>query len=312
MATAARAQGEVAAAAAVVPSRPKAIEPMSQPFLRSGASTLFPVLSLVFGVLLGLGLHHGPGTAAATGHAPVPEETAPPLTRLNVRPRDTAPDTSRAQERIALSGTQQRAESGAVAPQQRTVPSEAPAPPSVPSTPNARAFAGLEHLQLALPEGVRAIGFHESGDRRALPMHPMGIPKMNGNVPRLPSAPVGDGFEYLVLPSRGRSNGPTTAVDLSIPHNTAFTSPVTGTISHVQTYALYGRYPDNMVFIVPDSRPDLVVVIMHLNGVRVAVGDRVEAGSSLIALTARQLPFASQIDAFAGHRPHAHIEVRRT
>lgn len=141
-------------------------------------------------------------------------------------------------------------------------------------------------------------------------MHPMGIPRVNGNMTRLSSAPVGDGFEYLVLPSRGRRNGPTSAVDVSMPFNWPVQAPVTGTVVDATSYLLYGNTPDNAVYIVPDSRPDLVLVAMHLNGLKINVGDRVEAGKTVLALTARQLPFGSQIDRYAGRLPHVHMELR--
>lgn len=286
--------------------------------LRSRLSPFVPLLSLLLGIGAGLLLHAAPPSLASAG-------LAPPLQERFVPTRDTGQD-----DRAARSRGPQRRERAPVVPPARDAgggdrvrlphvnpdrPVQPPVVPPVPEGPEEReprAFAGLENLQLQLPHGVRAVGFHESGDRRALPMHPMGIPRMNGNLPRVPSAPVGDGFEYLILPTRGRWNSATSAVDISIPHNTLFTSPVTGTVVDVQTYALYGSVPDNMVMIRPDSRPDLTVVIMHLNGVRVTSGQRVTAGQDVIALTARQLPFASQIDRFAGSRPHAHIEVRRS
>jgi len=174
-----------------------------------------------------------------------------------------------------------------------------------------RSFAGLAHLQLQLPRNARAIGFHESGAGHAVSLHPMGIPRVNANLPRLNPAPVGEGFEYVVLASRGRRNGPTSAVDISLPPNSTVHAPVTGTVVQANAYLLYGRVPDNVVHIVPDSRPDLVVVLMHVNGVLTTPGAHVVADETPVAKTARLLPFSSQIDRYVGRLPHVHMEVRR-
>jgi murein DD-endopeptidase MepM/ murein hydrolase activator NlpD len=172
-------------------------------------------------------------------------------------------------------------------------------------------FAGLENLRLRLPHGVQVVGFHESGDRRAIHLHPVGRPRHNDNLPRLPSAPVsGDGGEYVVMHTRGRGTPPTSAVDLSLPHGIPVESPVGGTVTAAESYALYRRIPDELVVVAPDQRPDLRVVTFHLEGVRVEVGQRVEAGN-VIADSARQLPVNSQVDKYVGGRgPHLHVEVR--
>ena len=66
---------------------------------------------------------------------------------------------------------------------------------------------------------------------------------------------------------------------------------------------------DVLVEIVPEGRPDLAVRMMHIEGVRVQEGDKVEAGRTVVAAHSRLLPFPSQIDRFAGSHPHVHLEV---
>lgn len=172
-------------------------------------------------------------------------------------------------------------------------------------------FAGLTNLQVRLPPHVAMIGFHESAARSALPLHPVGIPRNNDNMTRLLSAPVSKGPEYVVMGTRNRRPGPTSAVDLAMPFNHPVVSPVSGTVVQVGSYLLYGRVPDNTIVISPDARPDLLMVVLHTNGVRVSEGQRVVAGETMLALTARLLPFRSQIDSYAGRLPHVHIEFRR-
>jgi hypothetical protein len=65
------------------------------------------------------------------------------------------------------------------------------------------------------------------------------------------------------------------------------------------------------VFIAPDERPGWIVKVLHVRGVRVEVGDRVEAGVTPIARRARLLPFESQVDAVTQSPawPHVHVEM---
>lgn len=115
----------------------------------------------------------------------------------------------------------------------------------------------------------------------------------------------------ITLPSRRRATGSRTAADISMPPGTEVLSPVTGRVAAVQSYALYGRYPDLRMQIIPDDNPRMVLTVLHVTGARVKAGDRVEAGRTVIAREATQFPFTSQIDRFAGPLPHVHLELRR-
>lgn len=270
--------------------------------LRHQAS-LVPLLATIAGLALGLAINTTSG-ATASGRA---EHDRPPLEHRTVGPSPLARRVEPAPEppKEALDPTV------AQAPPAPMKPSDPQPDPGLPApTGSSRAFAGVRDLTLSLPFGARSIGFHESGSANALSMHPMGIPRVNDNMTKLGSAPVGDGFEYLVLGSRHRRNAPTSAVDVAMPFNWPVQSPVTGTVVDATAYLLYREVPDNAVYIVPDQRQDLVLVLMHLNGLKVNIGDRVEAGSTVLALTARQLPFGSQIDRYAGRMPHVHMELR--
>jgi biotin carboxyl carrier protein len=115
----------------------------------------------------------------------------------------------------------------------------------------------------------------------------------------------------ITLPSRRRATGSRSAADVSMPPATEVLSPVTGRVAAVQSYALYGRYPDLRMQIIPDDNPRMVLTVLHVTGARVKAGDRVEAGRTVIAREATKFPFTSQIDRFAGPLPHVHLELRR-
>jgi hypothetical protein len=158
---------------------------------------------------------------------------------------------------------------------------------------------------------TRLIAYHEASSRRAVALSPRGIPLVNENAPRVTAPPPSQGAEYAILGTRNRGTPATSAVDISLPEGEAVYSPVTGTVTDVRPFTLYGRHADTLVKIAPEGRPDLRVAMVHLVGTAVAPGDRVEIGTSPIAAGARQFPFVSQIDRLAGHGPHVHIEIRR-
>lgn len=174
-----------------------------------------------------------------------------------------------------------------------------------------KVLATVDGQEILLPRAVRKIGFHESGNPAALAMSPVGRLEENFNAGRV-SLPAVNGDRdggYIVLPTRHRGGGPTTAVDLSMRANEPVTSPVTGEVTAANDYTLYGTTRDTIVEIVPDGRPELRVRMVHVEGVAVQPGDRVEAGRTPVAARARLLPFSSQIDRYAGTHPHVHLEV---
>lgn len=173
-------------------------------------------------------------------------------------------------------------------------------------------IASADGVELATSSAAtRMVGYHQAGSRRALALHPRGSPLSNRNVGRYSAPPPTPGLDYAILWNRRRGTHPTSAADLAMVRNHPVPSPVSGTVERVRSYALYGRYPDLMVTIVPEGAPDRKVVVMHLDVTTVKPGDQVVAGHTPIAKRARRLPFPSQIDKLAGQGTvHVHTEVR--
>lgn len=175
-------------------------------------------------------------------------------------------------------------------------------------------MARVGALELSLPAPAPlVVGYHEAAHVSATGMVPVGTLQDDRNTTRT-SLPPDDpaGVAYLVLTSRGRAAGPTSAVDVVLPEGQLLVSPVTGTVVDVRDYQLYGTHADLRIEIVPDLRPDLRLVLIHIDGSRVSVGDRVVGGVTPIAATARTLPFSSHIDRETEPErfPHVHIELQ--
>lgn len=154
-------------------------------------------------------------------------------------------------------------------------------------------FARVDDVELRVPsKDSRLVGFHEAAVRGALRLGPQ------QNVP------------MRTLGTRNRATPKRSAADIAVEPATPVLSPVTGTVVSVQRYALYGKYPDTRIEIVPASDRSKTVVVLHVSGPIARVGDRVEGGNTVIAERGREFPFASQIDRFVGWGPHVHVEVK--
>jgi biotin carboxyl carrier protein len=155
------------------------------------------------------------------------------------------------------------------------------------------AFARSETVTFHLPSRrVERIGYHQSNHDGAQRLRPLDGP-----------APA------TVLGSRDRGTGRRSAADIVVHPRSLITAPVTGTVIAASRYVLYCVHRDDLVFIAPDERPDWIVKVLHIRGVEVSVGDRVEAGVTRIARRARALPFESQVDAVTASPPWPHVHV---
>ncbi len=184
---------------------------------------------------------------------------------------------------------------------------DAPAAPETPGTTAAPPKPRNVHQQAWTPfataggvvlrhpsSRVELIGFHESNLDGARQLEPLAG-----------AAPT------VTLEARGRDTGSRTAADVVVDPATEIRSPVTGTVRYAGSYILYCNHTDNFLVIEPDDHPGWEVKILHIEGLLVAVGDRVTAGQTPISPNARKLPFQSQVDKVTAQPawPHVHIEI---
>ncbi|MFA9428579.1 hypothetical protein [Egicoccus sp. AB-alg2] len=174
-------------------------------------------------------------------------------------------------------------------------------------------FARVKGLDLRLPaDDVVAHGFHEAAGSGPLVLRPVGTweerADANGFDPDDAIADA-DGPGYLVLPTRGRAQHPTSAADVVLEIDEPVVAPVDGRVTKVADYRLYDEHDDLRIEIRPHDAPHLRVTLLHVEGAEVKQGDDVRAGD-LVAARARLFPFPSQIDRFVGAAlPHVHVEV---
>lgn len=122
--------------------------------------------------------------------------------------------------------------------------------------------------------------------------------------------PLGDKADWMIQPTRGRPTTPTSATDIPLPRRTPVVSPVDGKVIDVIEYSLYCEAMDTLVVIRPDDDPDVTVVVMHLDDVKIRRGDDVVAGGTLLGEPHVFIRGNNQVTAYVpGDPPHVHIEV---
>jgi hypothetical protein len=183
------------------------------------------------------------------------------------------------------------------------------------AAPATSAFATIDALTLHLPATeVVLVGFHEASSRDAQAFAPVGRLEDHQNTTKFdPPADVPAGPPYVVLSSRGRPFPATSAIDVLLEVGEPVRSPVTGTVTDVRSYYLYGKHADQRIEIAPADAPEQRIVMIHLDGVGVAIGDEVVGGETVVAVSARLFPFGSHIDRYTepDRHPHVHYEIKR-
>ena len=173
-------------------------------------------------------------------------------------------------------------------------------------------FAKSAGLPLLPPSNkIVRYTYHESMFAEALAIRPKGRATFVGH-PQFRAPKRTPGPKYFVLPSRGRGTGATTATDVVLRKGTKVKSPVTGTVVRTTDFRLYCQRPDTRIIIRPQRRPNLRVVIFHVDRPRVSRGDTVLAGKSILARVRNFSNSRAQYDDFVpGNHPHIHLEVQR-
>ncbi|HSK24938.1 MAG TPA: M23 family metallopeptidase [Egicoccus sp.] len=191
---------------------------------------------------------------------------------------------------------------------------EPPAAAAVAATDSTPLFAHVSGVYLRLPaDDVVVLGFHEAATREPLALSPLGSVLDHQNTTKFDPPPADDaGTPYVVLSSRGRPMPATSAADLVMPEGVAVRAPVDGEVTDVREYYLYGKHLDQRIEIAPAANPDLRVVMIHVDGVAVDVGDTLVAGETVVAAQARRFGFSSHIDRYTepDRHGHVHLEVK--
>jgi hypothetical protein len=193
-----------------------------------------------------------------------------------------------------------------------TEPPTTTVPPPPPTTAPPTSTTGVHPARVVTPQAwvpyanagpvvlhhpsdhAEAIGFHQSAQDGAQPQ-----------------TAVAGAVRWFTMESRNRDTVAQGAADIVVEPDREVRVPVTGTVLRAGTYTLYCDHVDQFAVIEPDSRPGWEVKVLHIEGLALTKGQRVEAGVTRLAARARVLPFPSQVEDKTGRPawPHVHVEL---
>ena len=158
-------------------------------------------------------------------------------------------------------------------------------------------FATYKSIQLRLPVplgDLTEVGFHQASYsyarhlKSATPTADMTAAKKSKGTGRDLSLQESGEQAKLTGTSlvmwRSRPGKPDTAVDVGAKAGSAVLAPVTGTVVKIKSYKLYGEHDDYELHIQPEGRPDLDLVMIHIDALTVKPGDPVVAGLTHIGV----------------------------
>ncbi len=176
--------------------------------------------------------------------------------------------------------------------------------------PSVAVLGRVGGLMLHVPaEDAVLISYHEAAYPEALAIAPLGNLLGNENPTRsLDHQEHPDGTGFHVQVSRGRANASTSAVDVVLLPGEEVRAPISGTVTDVRPYQLYGAHEDVRIELRPDDAPDHAVVLIHVEEVVVRAGDHVEVGD-VLAGSARKFPFSAVVDRQTEPERHGHVHM---
>lgn len=188
------------------------------------------------------------------------------------------------------------------------------ATPAVTATPTATfgRIAGTG-VRLNIPAAVDrfiAIGFHQADNRKAVKILAWSpVLKIDRYAKTRARLKANRKLRMFQQRLRGRGTSNFTAADCAVKPNSVILAPVTGVVTNVRKYKLYGYIEDYRVEIKPDGAPRLRVVEIHIKSVTVKVGDRVVGGVTPVA-TVRHLRLDSTVNHYLPTSPADHVHVQ--
>jgi hypothetical protein len=145
------------------------------------------------------------------------------------------------------------------------------------------AFVRLKDRNLLLPVAARnvtVIAYQPLSDSRAVPFTPIGE-QLNANalVRFFRNLFSGEpAVRYYLLD--GGKGEPTSSVLVGAPPGSPVTAPVSGIVTAVKQYKLYGKYEDVQIDIRPEEMSSITLTLLFIDEPAVTIGEVVTAGKT--------------------------------
>jgi len=200
--------------------------------------------------------------------------------------------------------------------------------PAEPLREPTQVFATYRSLNLRLPVDpsyITALAFHQASGDKALHMDSLAPDADMTQAAKVKAVATGASAEtagaieaiwqgsVLRLWRSNRRGMPDTAADIGADPGTDVYAPVSGTVVQIRAYKLYDKYPDYEIHITPDGWPEVDLVMLHVDDLTIAVGDRVVGGASRIACVRKMSDKIDiQLGGYTGNGgDHVHVQLNR-
>jgi murein DD-endopeptidase MepM/ murein hydrolase activator NlpD len=179
-------------------------------------------------------------------------------------------------------------------------------------------FARIDERNLVLPVPARdatIIAYRPLSDERAYSLLPIGRQINSGVVSRGLERVFSDedSVRYYLIKSKGRGGAATVGVDIGAAPGTPITAPISGQVSGVKTYQLYGKYEDVQIDIRPDGLSGVEISLLFVEEPVVSIGQTVVAGKTQLGkVRAPQGDLGEQLSQLTRDSGgHVHLQVMR-
>ncbi len=176
------------------------------------------------------------------------------------------------------------------------------------------AFARLGDRNLILPVAANdatIIAYQPISDERAVALTPIGDRANTNAIVRFFRGIFASESAVRYYQLDGEGTSPTNSVLIGAPQGSTVTAPVSGIVTGVKQYKLYGKYDDVEIQIRPEELSGATVTLMLISDPAVSIGEVVTAGKTQLG-TVRECPpelaeTISQYTRDAG--AHIHLKV---
>jgi murein DD-endopeptidase MepM/ murein hydrolase activator NlpD len=177
------------------------------------------------------------------------------------------------------------------------------------------AFARLGDRNLTLPIAAgdaTIIAYQPISDERALALTPVGEQaNANAVVSFFRGIFAGEApVRYYQL--KGEGNVPTNSVLIGAPAGSPITAPVSGTVTGVKEYKLYGKYDDVQISIRLEDLSGVTVSLMFASDPAVSIGQQVSAGKTQLGKVRECPPELGGVLATYTHDSGSHVHLKVT
>lgn len=181
-------------------------------------------------------------------------------------------------------------------------------------------LAKSKGVEIILPFSVdklTLVAFHQATQNDVKELKPLGmerktiLPSRAYKAVRNNFSAKSSPYSFVKLIRPGRLGDTNRAIDIGAKEGTKIYAPVSGKVTRVCDYNLYGKYKDTQIAISPIAWPEIELTIFHLKDVAIKEGQRIKSGQDYLGLVRDiSVYFKPQLSDYSNDKGnHVHIQI---